>query len=270
MTWTLAEGESPNQETIEYIRQLSEGRTLTVESVMLLAEYLNEHREARHSWPGEGLFGFLSELFSSGGIGDPQIAAVGEAIEAIEREYSLLASAEVNHEPEVKLEAIWVDDLKLPALRGRITVTDSTSRNDYEVDLAAHTCSCAAWYAHRRQFKDRDARLCCVHVAQALKQAIEEQEVKDMPRLFPELLADITARHEGLDYRSHWRLLRIQMRPFIVSHGARVEWCQVYGPNAERQIEKFRLHRTELRWSYGRHPQCAASIAAYIRSLNEA
>ena len=224
----------------------------------------------QQAWPGEGLFSFLGELFSSAGIGDEQLGATRQALENIEREYSLLTSADVNKEPEVKLDAIWVEDLKLPVLRGKASITDTTSGNSYDVDLAGHTCSCAAWYAHRRQFKEGDARLCCVHVAQALQQELDEEALKKAPRLFPELLTDITAHHDGLDYHCNWRLLRIQMRPFIVSYGPKVDWCNVYGQNAEREVEKFTLHRTELRWSYGRHPQCAASIAAYVKSLNDA
>ena len=49
MTWTPAEGDTPNQETIEFLRHLSEIKELSEETIMQMAEYLNENREARHS-----------------------------------------------------------------------------------------------------------------------------------------------------------------------------------------------------------------------------
>jgi hypothetical protein len=269
MTWTPPNGTSPNPQTLDFIRQLSDGKDLTEDTLMQMAAFLNESREARHSWPGEKLFGFLGEIFATGLIGDVQLDATRKVISSIEREYSLLTAGDVNEQPAVPVDSIWVEDLKLPDLRSKATITDASSRNTFQVDLSTHTCTCGAWYGNRRSYKNGDARLCCAHVAQAFKDELDQNGLEQSPRLFPEMINDIAARYEGLDYRSTWRLLRIQMRPFLISYGHKVDWCTVYGQNAERVVEKFSLHRTELRWSYGRHPQCAASIAAYVKSLHE-
>ena len=254
---------APHPATIEFLRKLSEDRELVEGDVMKMANFLNDNREARHSWPGEGLFTMLGEIFASGGIGDMQIMAINQAIEQIERKYSLAMSSENANEKVVPVESIWVDDLLLPSLREKIKI------QDFEVDLGAHSCSCPSWYGNRRNFKDGDARMCCKHMAVAFDLKMKAEEIKETPRLFPEVMADLAERGDGLDHRSAWRLLRIQMRPFLVSYGSKVDWCVVYGPNAERKVEKYNLHRTELRWSYGRRPQCAGSIAAYIKSLHE-
>lgn len=254
---------APHPATIEFLRKLSEDRELTEGDVMKLANYLNDNREARHSWPGEGLFTMLREIFASGGIGDMQIMTITQAITKIERQYSLAKSSDMANEKVVPVESIWVDDLILPSLREKIKI------QDFDVDLGAHTCSCPSWYGNRRTFKDGDARMCCNHMAVAFDLKIKADELKESPRLFPEVMADLAERGDGLDHHSVWRLLRIQMRPFVVSYGNKVDWCVVYGPNAERFVEKYNFHRTELRWSYGRHPQCGASIAAYIKSLQE-
>ena len=253
----------PNPQTIEFIRKLTEGRELGEGDVMKLANYLNDHREARHSWPGKGLFAMLGEIFASGGIGDMQLMAITQEIEKIEREYSIAMSGELANEKIVPVDAIWVDELILPSLREKVKI------QDFEVDLGAHTCSCPSWYGNRRTFKDGNARMCCNHMAVAFDLKIKAGEITETPRLFPEVMADLAERGEGLDYRSSWSLLRIQMRPFLVSYGNKVDWCTVYGPNADRTVEKYSLHRTELRWSYGRHPQCAGSIAGYIESLKD-
>lgn len=260
---TTESNPTPHAETIEFLRKLSEGRELGEGDVMKLANYLNDRREARHSWPGEGLFSMLREIFASGGIGDMQLSAISQEIANVERQFSIAMSGDLANEKVVPVESIWVDELKLPALREKIKI------QDFEVDLGAHNCSCPSWYGNRRTFKDGDARLCCNHMAVAFDLKIKSEEITDSPRLFPEVMADLAERGEGLDYRSAWRLLRIQMRPFLVSYGSKVDWCTVYGPNKERVVEKYGLHRTELRWSYGRHPQCAASIAEYVKSLRQ-
>ncbi len=203
---------------------------------MQMADHLNDSRESRHSWPGDRLFGFLGKIFATGSIGDVQLDATREALADIEREYSLHVSADVNEQPAVAVDSIWVEDLKLPELRGKVTITDPAGRNSFDVDLAAHTCSCGAWYGNRRTFKNGDARLCCAHVAQAYKQELGKNGLEKSPRLFPEVITDIAAHYEGLDYRSAWRLLRIQMRPFLLAYGHKVEWCTVYGQNAERTV----------------------------------
>jgi len=265
-----ADGTTAHAETIQLVRELSEDTTLTEHSLFQLADYLNENREARHTWPGNQLFQFLRSVFAGGGIGDAQIGATTEALAGVEREFSLLIAPSTNAEPEVPLKSVWIEPFTLPEFRFKTSIADQTGGNSFDVDLQSQTCSCGAWFGNRRGYKEAgDARRCCNHVAKAYLDVLTSGELNDYPRLFKEVVADITSRQSGLDHRLDWKLLRIKMRPFLVAYGSKIDWCQVYGPNDSAMIERYTIHRRELRWSYGRHPQCPATIAAYVRDRSD-
>lgn len=267
--WTPAAGTVAHTETIQLIRKLSEDTAITEQSLFQLADYLNDNRDARHTWPGNQLFQFLRKLFAGAGIGDAQIGATADALANVEREYSLSIAPPINGEPEVPLKSVWIEPFTLPEFRLKTSIADQSGTNSFDVDLQSQTCSCGAWFGNRRSFKDAgDARRCCNHIARAYQDVLGSGELNEYPRLFKEVIADISTRQTGLDYRMDWKLLRIKMRPFLVAFGNKIDWCQVYGPNDSAAIERYTIHRTELRWSYGRHPQCPATIAAYIRDLS--
>lgn len=265
--WTPTAGAIADTETIEFVRRLVD-IDLGEEGVMQLADFLNENRVARHSWPGKPLFDFLKDMFTAGGgIGDVQINATKEALVKTEREYSLFMMPQLDLGREVRVDTMWIEDLKLPEARAKTQVTDVSSRNLFDVDLTAMSCSCAAWYGNRRQFKDADARRCCPHLAQVYAEEISAMRLTEFPRMFSEVITDLVSRREGFDHRCNWRLLRIQMRPFLVGYGNKLDWCEIYALDAERKVQRFELHRTEYRWRFARHPQGAAAVTAYVKSL---
>ena len=57
--WRLPEGETPHVETIRLLRTLGGSNEITNKELTQLAYFLNEHRDARHAWPGERLFHLL-------------------------------------------------------------------------------------------------------------------------------------------------------------------------------------------------------------------
>ncbi len=84
-TWTPTEGRVAHAETINLVRDLSEDTVITEHSLFQLADYLNDCREARHTWLGNQLFQFLRTIFAGAGIGDAQIGATAAAMAEIAR-----------------------------------------------------------------------------------------------------------------------------------------------------------------------------------------
>ena len=251
--WALPSGEEPHGDTIGLLRGFAGSGNATRQEVFHLAEFLNDNREARHAWPGEPLFAHLCEIFSSGELAESELARLGRIVAEIERQ-SFRAAAPPPAEAEIPEAAVRIEDLKLPRIDLIQQVAAEGSRGSYDVDLARQICSCPGWFGNRRGFKDYDLRLCCVHIATAFTEAFARGMAEESSsRLLIELMRERTRRGRGIDPKSEWKVLKIRMRPHLVSYGSG-EWSSVYVFNRQMELDRYAYHRTESRWSFGRAP----------------
>ena len=156
-----------------------------------------------------------------------------------------------------------VEDLTLPVIDREIEIAAEGSRSGFKVDLGRHTCSCPGWFGNRRQFKDGDLKLCCAHMAAAFVTVFSEGVADDSPRILKDLLAERTRRGRGVDHKSQWKLLKLRMRPHLISFGGG-DWSSVYAYDAKTDFQRFAYDRDAGRWSFGAAPQGHVAMVDFL------
>jgi len=132
--WRLPDGVTPHEETVRVLRTLGGSGEVTGRELLWLGYYLNEHREARHAWPGERLLQELAAMF------DRHLPTVGDRdmiradLEAIERECARVADP-LPEEVEVPRSAIRLEELQLPEVNRTVDVLCEEVQSTFLVDL---------------------------------------------------------------------------------------------------------------------------------------
>lgn len=142
---------SAHVETIEELCSIAGAGKLTEKEVLDLAYFLNEHRDARHAWPGEKLFSYLHAIFYEGHVSDTDCAHVCEVLEMIELECARIAPAHPE-DPPIPETAVRSEEIVLPTIEKRVKVESLIDRGEYDVDLNLHTCGCPGRYGNRRHY----------------------------------------------------------------------------------------------------------------------
>jgi hypothetical protein len=266
--WKMPEGIFPHADTIEELCNIAGAGKLTEKEVFDLCYFLNEHRDARHTWPGEKLFAYLHGIVESGHVTDANCAHLCDILEQIERDCSRVAPVIETGDP-IPETAIRIEDIVLPTLEKRVQVASVTGTSQYEVDLQRHTCSCPGWYGNRRTFRDATLKLCCTHMAIAYglefdrEDADEDEELRKIHPLFKNLMRERSLRGRGLDHLSRWKMIRIKMHPHLVGYGDN-EWCVVYAPCALRAYRRHGFNTKEQRWAFGARPADSQPIEDFL------
>lgn len=250
--WALPKDNRPHSETITLLRGIAASGALTEQEIRLLAEYLNDSRDARHAWPGNLLFKHLCELFGKGQLADEDCEYLDRVLIEINRQHSEVSES-IPEEPELPEGAVKTEDLKLPQIDLEIQVAAEGGRAGYNVNLSKHTCSCPDWHTNRRYFDGGDLKLCCAHMAAAFGEAFEKSQGTAGSRVLQDLFTERVRRARGLDPKSHWKLLKIRLRPHLVSYGAG-DWSSVYAFDANMELQRYAYNREEARWSFGIAP----------------
>lgn len=263
LKWRLHDGETPHAETVRMLRSLGGSGEVTGKELLWLAYYLNEHREARHSWPGERLLHELAAMFDHHAptVGDRE--TIRADLEAIERECARVA-APLADEPEVPLEAVRVEELLLPEVDRTLEIFCEEVRDSYLVDLRRQTCNCAVWPKNRSRLRHGDVRRCCSHMVEAYRQLIETEELPGVPPILRAVFADRALRGRSCDTEASWRLLKIKLRPYLVilrNHG----WSYVYAPDVDAEITRYAYDPAEHRWSFGQAPIHRGAVVDWMR-----
>lgn len=79
---------SPHMETLRLIRRITADGILSVDEVWDLAQFFNESKEARYSWPGNILWPTLQSVFDDGVVDDDEMEALGSMISDIGNQIS--------------------------------------------------------------------------------------------------------------------------------------------------------------------------------------
>lgn len=268
--WKLPEEAVPHDDTIEELCNIAGAGKLTEKEVFDLCYFLNDHRDARHAWPGEKLFAYLHGIVEQGHVTDANCAHLCDIMDQIERDCSRVAPP-VEQGTPIPETAVSIAEILLPTLEKRVQVESVTGASVYEVDLQRHTCSCPGWYGNRRTFRDATLKLCCAHMAMAYSQEFkpegadedEDEALKKIHPIFKNLMRERSIRGRGLDHLSRWKLIQIRMHPHLVSYGDS-EWCAVYAPCALRTYRRHGFNLKELRWAFGSPPADRQPIEDFL------
>lgn len=264
-SWVLPPGNRPYEETIGLIRGIAGSGRLTDQELYGLAQHLNDTRDARHAWPGNLLFQHLGVMFTSGEVNESDFAQLGRVLDEIDRQCWQNADA-LPSEPSLPSAAIRVEELTLPVIDRVMDIAAEGSRNGYEVDLGRHSCSCPGWFGNRRSFSDGDLKLCCAHMAAAFSVAFAEGLAADSPRVLRDLMAERARRGRGIDPKSHWKLIKLRMRPYLVSYGSG-EWSSIYAYDSETALQRYAYDRDGERWSFGVAPPGYQALVDYLGTI---
>lgn len=180
--WAVPDGTVPHEDTIRMLQGLGGFGVLTNKELLTLAYYLNDHRDARHAWPGEKLVHMLAELFSDRTPTHDDRENLHRDLDAIEKECSRLSGAHSDAEGEIASNAIRVEDLPLPDLDKISAVQCEEARSAFEVNLKRQQCSCPTWPNHRAKLKHGDIRRCCSHMAEAYLNEMNSGGIEDAPQ----------------------------------------------------------------------------------------
>lgn len=267
--WALPNGFRPHEETIELIRGISGSGSLTQQEVFLLAEYLNNCRDARHAWPGGQLFRQLHEMFGAGEVTEADFGYLGRVLEELDVQNSRVAEPPPA-EDLLPDSAVRIEDMELPRIERSMVIAAEGTRRGFDTDLARHTCSCPGWYGNRRSFEEGQIERCCAHLAAAFVEVFNEEEPPAAPRILIDLMAERLRRGRGIDPKSRWKLLKIRMRPHLVSL-KRGTPSSVYVYDAGRVLRRHVYHPVAKQWSFGSAPVNHRTLAAFVdRSVGSA
>lgn len=260
--WRLAADETPHPDTLRVLRSLGGSGEVTTKELLWLAYYLNEHREARHSWPGERLMGELVEMFDhrTPTLSDREL--IQHDLVAIEQECARVAPAPPAEEP-LPSSAIRVEELPLPEVNRTVEVFCEEARDTFAVDLHRQSCVCPTWPKNRSKLRHGDLRRCCNHMVEAYQKLIEDGELEEVPPIMKAVFADRARRGRSCDPSASWTLLKIKLRPYLVilRHHS---WSYVYAPDGP-DFTRFAFDPDADRWSYGQAPVNSGSVVAWMR-----
>lgn len=262
-TWRIPEGVTPHEDTIRVLRAIGGAGEVTSKELLALAYYLNEHRDARHSWPGESLTTILAAMFEGHTPSRTDRDAVHTDIEAIERECYRVAITEEDEETAIPMSSIRMEDFQLPPASQTVEIKCPDSETRFQVDLHHQTCNCPTWPNHRSRLKLNDPRRACSCMVEAYHQLIQNDELPGIQPIFKDIMADRAHRGRSIDVHSKWKLVKIRMRPHVVSYGSKV-WSYVYAPDGAG-FTRFAFNNEEKRWSFGQCPRSAKTIEAFLK-----
>lgn len=261
--WRLPDGESPQAETVKVLRSLGGFGEVTNKELMWLAYFLNENREARHSWPGEQLLQILVEMFDHRTPTKADRDLLCGDLAAIERECARVAAG-CEVEDGVPPGSVRVEELPLPEANRTIEVYCEDGHTRFEVDLHRQSCMCPGWPTQRAKLRHGDVRRCCTHMVEAYHKLIEAGELTGVPPILRAVFEDRAKRGRSCDAASSWKYLKIKMRPYLVilrHHG----WTYVYAPDEGSEFSRYAYDLREARWSYGHRPVSHGCIVDWIR-----
>lgn len=261
--WAVPDGTVPHEDTIKMLQGLGGFGVLTNKELLTLAYYLNDHRDARHAWPGEKLVHMLAELFNDRTPTHDDREDLHRDLNAIEKECSRMSRPPSDAEAEIASNAIRVEDLPLPDLDKVSEVQCEEARSAFEVNLKRQQCSCPAWPNHRAKLKHGDIRRCCSHMAEAYLNEMNSGGIEDAPPVFKALMEDRVRRGRSLDPRARWKVLKIKLRPHLAVYGHTV-WSYVFAPETGGGFVRYSFNTEEKRWAFGRAPNFRAAIEKFL------
>ena len=246
----------PHAGTLEVIRRITDDGILAEREVWDLAEYLNDHEDARMAWPGSDLFPIMHEVFEDGVLDGDEMEALVEILSQIEHYCAGIDGIPQPKEPDwqsVSLAAIAISDFELPKVEKTAKIPCKPSGEVYRVNLRNHTCDCPAWKGNRKGFEVGDMKRACVHIVDAYREVVKAGPIAEIPGIFGHLVTDLSSRGRGIDPKSEWKFLKVQSLPNLVSVGP--EWCSVYARRRADGFDRFAYNLAEQRWAYGDVPQ---------------
>jgi hypothetical protein len=259
---------TPHTPTIEFIRQITADGKVTEDEVYSLANYLNENREARKSWPGTAVFEVLRDVFEDGHLDRFEVEGLGHILSGVE----VLCAGRADLDPPTQVPEVLTksneDGFLLPQIDQRVKVKPSNQFDSVQkVNLLTHECDCSDWSGTRSHLPENSPGRACKHVVRALHLLADDSPA--LKREWNEFLlglVSVTADTDrGLEAVENWKILDLDGTKFLAAWG-KTDWCNVYTLKPEGKMERFAYNVSTKRWSYGARPKQSALLNKFFKT----
>lgn len=228
-----------------------------------LAQWLNDHHEARHNWPGEALFLLLQQIWADGKVTKTELRQLGRMLIRIRKEsVKRLTEQTTKHaflRAEEVLEAFDHSTARLPLIPWVTQIKSQSEKGlRYDVDLSLPACSCPDFMSKRQGFPLGHLNRCCKHVFDAYRKILP---MDYCPGWLGAFIDNGWPPHPQCDW---WVL---PMAPgYVLASTAPTGWANVY-TSQDDEAERYGYNVVERRWSYGEEPKEGNYIAGVIHRV---
>lgn len=249
-------GHADSDELITLCEEILEDNEVTVEEILGLGEWLNNHEGARWDWPGNLLAPTIQEVLLDDKVSNAELRKVEGLLRRTLKEYVLREKGKLQQRAAEKVQqaakAMDLSQPKLPSISLTLNIKSHGSGNlSYEVDLTGPSCNCPDWRNRRVGLPPGDLNRCCKHVLDAFNYITPDHG-------WPGWLGAFLEQRWTPHPLRKWRVLPVVGHYTLVSIGGN-DWADVY-TYAEGRYQRFGYNFAEARWSYGIAPTGATEI----------
>ena len=235
---------------------------LTYDELYRLADWLNNHHEACHHWPGNLLLEPLQRAWADGKITKTEARQVARLIVQIRKEAAKREA--FVHAVEVASQTVRSFDLtrpQLPPISFSSRAKSHTTRGVfYEIDLSGPACTCPDFLSYRYSLPTGHLTRCCKHILDAYAQVKPVAGWPGWLGAFIRLAWTPHPRKEWLvlNIRPAWFLLQACSNLVLIS-SAPNGWADVFAPE-NGQYDRYGYNVIEDHWAYNIEPRDADRI----------
>ena len=264
--------EQPHKGTLRVIRRITADRVLERAEVWDLGNYLNECREARHSWPGTILWETLKSIFEDSVVTDEELEALGQMLSDIENECASISdlglTTYIRTASRAELEAARkqkADPFKVPQ-PDDVPHRQTDAGEEFETSLVGPTCNCAEWKKKRSDLPSGHPGRICQHIARTYSELLEQGKGGDWSPPFVGMVKDLAEMFRGSDMAPTWLEIDVEDSKFLIAMGDG-EWTHVHGPSQTEEYDRFSYRAKDRSWFFGERPKDDTFLSTVIDAL---
>jgi hypothetical protein len=256
-----------HQPTLDFIRQVMADGVVTEAEVISLGTYLNNHREARKSWPGSAVFEVLRDVFQDGLVEQHEIDGLAKILHGIELICAGGATGDTSITQITPAAPSDLTEFRLPAVDRNVTISPTSQFDtEHQVDLKRHVCNCRDWTDNRSRFAPDSPGRLCKHLVKGfdLIASADPEFGRDFNSILLGLFKSCAATDRGLEAVDHWRQLVKDGTEFLVAWDDNGDWCNVFALNDKGKPERYAYHLANKRWSFGVRPSKSGLLRDFL------
>jgi hypothetical protein len=259
-------------ELLVVCESIIEDGELTYDELYRLADWLNNHHEACHHWPGNLLVEPLQRAWADGKITKTEARQVARLITQIRKEAEI-REAEEPQSVEVASQTLRSFDLsrpQLPLIPFSFRAKSHTSKGVfYDIDLSGPVCTCPDFLSYRYRLPTGHLTRCCKHILDAYAQVNPVGGWPGWLDAFMRLAWTPHPRKEWhvLNIRPAWFLLQARPNLVLISSAPNSR-ADVFAPD-DGQYDRYGYNVTEDRWAYNIQPRDADRIKKAVSTFTK-
>jgi hypothetical protein len=245
---------------VDLLQEVIADGELTIKEIYQIGHWINDNKSVRADWPVNDFYKLLKGALTDGKIDLHEAGEVARLIQSVLREWSRRnAPPKTPSVSEVVASAIGSFDIASPRLPSIPIQMQIRSHSDesvvYRVDLAGPSCECPDFNPQRSKLPPGNLSRCCKHILEAFS--------KVRPEIgWPGWLDAFIEFGVRPNPEQKWQVARMLDEHALLS-SANKGWVNLYTHDSNGNA-KFGYNISERRWSYGKEPKYASSIAKHI------